>query len=276
MEQTKKEILFKTRRKIFAFNSGNNPSIFQSRGIDFREIKEYAFGDEIRKMNWKVSAREQKPYVNLFNEERSLNVLVVFLVSGSIYFGTQRLKQESMAEVLSILSYSTLKNSDNLSTLLFSDKEEFFHAPTKSMGSLENLLDVSLSINPLSKKVNYDALGAYIANRIKRKSIIFVIGDFYGDVALNTLVSKNEVYAIVVRDRFEEFPKLQGNHTLVDPNTMKQSAFSLSSSQLKAYSKRLEENDTKLISHFKKHKIRHVKLYTDEEPYDKLFEMFRG
>ena len=276
MMQTKKAILVKTKRKIFALHSGNHPSIFESRGIDFREIKEYTFGDEIRKINWKVTAREQSPYVNRFNEERSLNVLVVFLVSGSIFFGTQKLKQESMAEVLSALSYATLHQSDYLSTLFFSDKEEFFHAPTKHMGSLERLLDVALTLNPLSKTVDYTALNNYVMNRIKRKSLIFVIGDFYGDVDLSALTAHNEVYAIMVRDHFEEIPKLRGEHTLIDPNTMRQISFSLSGSQLKAYTKRLEEQDAHTIAHFKKHKIKHTKIYTDEEPYEKLFELFRG
>ncbi|QIR75684.2 DUF58 domain-containing protein [Sulfurospirillum diekertiae] len=274
--QTQKAILVKTKRKIFALHSGNHPSIFESRGIDFREIKEYTFGDEIRKINWKVTAREQSPYVNRFNEERALNVLVVFLVSGSIYFGTQKLKQESMAEVLSALSFATLHQSDYLSTLFFSDKEEFFHAPTKNMGSLERLLDVALTLNPLSKTVDYTALNTYVMNRIKRKSLMFVIGDFYGDVDLSALMARNEVYAIMVRDHFEESPKLQGEHTLIDPNTMHQSSFSLSGSQLKAYAKKMEEQDARTIAHFKKHKIKHTKLYTDEEPYEKLFELFRG
>ena len=276
MKQTKKAILVKTKRKIFALHSGNHPSIFESRGIDFREIKEYTFGDEIRKINWKVTAREQTPYVNRFNEERSLNVLVIFLVSGSIYFGTQKLKQESMAEVLSSLSFATLQQNDYLSTLFFSSKEEFFHAPTKQMGALERLLDVALSLNSLSKEVDYTELNHYVKNRIKRKSLIFVIGDFYGDVNLSALVGRNEVYAIMVRDHFEECPKLQGEHTLIDPNTMRQTSFSLSGTQLKAYVKRLEEHDSKTIAHFKKHKIKHTKLYTDEEPYEKLFELFRG
>lgn len=276
MKQTKKAILVKTKRKIFALHSGNHPSIFESRGIDFREIKEYTFGDEIRKINWKVTAREQTPYVNRFNEERSLNVLAIFLVSGSIYFGTQKLKQESMAEVLSSLSFATLQQNDYLSTLFFSSKEEFFHAPTKQMGALERLLDVALSLNPLSKEVDYTELNHYVKNRIKRKSLIFVIGDFYGDVNLSALVERNEVYAIMVRDHFEECPKLQGEHTLIDPNTMRQTSFSLSGTQLKAYVKRLEEHDSKTIAHFKKHKIKHTKLYTDEEPYEKLFELFRG
>jgi len=276
MMQTKKALLVKTKRKIFALHSGNHPSIFESRGIDFREIKEYTFGDEIRKINWKVTAREQKPYVNRFNEERSLNVLVVFLVSGSIYFGTQKLKQESMAEVLSALAYATLHQGDYLSTLFFSAQEEFFHAPTKKMGSLERLLDVALTLNPLSKTVDYATLNSYVMNRIKRKSLIFVIGDFYGDVDLSALVARHEVYAIMVRDHFEELPNLRGEHTLIDPNTMHQTSFSLSGSQLKAYAKRLEEQDFKTITHFKKHKIKYTKLYTDEEPYDKLFELFRG
>lgn len=276
MIEKKKAILIKTRRKIVAFQAGNHPSVFEARGIDFREIKEYAFGDEIRKINWKVTAREQKPYVNRFNEERALNVVVVFLLSGSIYFGSHKFKQESMTEVLSALAYATLNQNDRISTLFFSAKEEFFQPPTQQEGILDTLVEHALSINPLSKEVDYEALGRYIATRIKRKSLIFVIGDFYGNVNLSALVGKNEVYAIMVRDRFEENPKLLGNLTLVDPNTMQQRLFSLSQAQCKRYHEQLNEQDTHTVSHFKQHKIKHTKIYTDEEPYGKLFELFRG
>ena len=94
------EILIKTRRNIFGQNVGGNPSLFSGNGLDFRELREYDIGDDVRKINWKVTAKADRPFVNLFNEERELNIVVAFMVSGSIYFGTRRFKQELMAEIL--------------------------------------------------------------------------------------------------------------------------------------------------------------------------------
>ena len=174
------EILIRTRRNIFGANAGGNPSIFAGNGLDFAELKEYSFGDDVRTLNWKVTAREQKPYVNVFNEERELNIVCVFLESGGIFFGSKRFKQEIMAEALSLISYSALKNDDRVTTLVFSDKEEFFLPPTRALGSLHVTVPEVLGRDPLGKRVDYAALVGYLNGRIRHRSLIFLIGDFYG------------------------------------------------------------------------------------------------
>lgn len=276
MTHTKQEILFKTRRKIFGFNIGNNTSVFQGNGIDFREIKEYSFGDDVRKINWKATAKTQSPFINVFNEERELNILIAFMVSGSIYFGTKRLKQELMGEVLSILAYSTLKNGDNLSALFFSSQAEFFQPPTKKMGALDNMLDFALRLSSMGKTTDYHAFCDHLNTRVKKRSLVFMIGDFYGNPDLTEIATRHEVYAIIVRDRFEEVPVLEGNYNLLDPNTLQNSPLTLSASQLKKYAKLLRTDDETMLAHFRKHKISFTKIYTDEEPYEKLFELFRS
>ncbi len=268
------EILIKTRRNIFGQNVGGSPSLFSGNGLDFKELREYDVGDDVRKINWKVTAKAQRPFVNLFNEERELNILVAFMVSGSIYFGTKRFKQELMAEILALLSYSSIKSDDRLSTLFFSDKEEFFMPPTKKMGALHITLEKALGMDPLEKVSDYSAFVQYVNERIKRKSLIFVVGDFYGDVDFS-LLNKHEVFAVMVRDRFEEKPQLLGEMELIDPNTMQHQEFMLSPALLKAYQKELEAHDESLITHFDQHRIRHTKIYTDEAPFMKLSNLFR-
>ena len=268
------EILIKTRRNIFGQNAGGSPSLFSGNGLDFKELREYEIGDDVRKINWKVTAKAGRPFVNLFNEERELNILVAFMVSGSIYFGTKRFKQELMAEILALLSYSSIKNDDRLSTLFFSDREEFFMPPTKKMGSLHITLEKALGLDPLEKESDFSAFVRYINERVKRKSLIFVVGDFYGDIDLS-LLNKHELFAVIVRDRFEEEPKLFGEMELVDPNTMQNEEFMLSPKIMKSYKKALSEHDKKLEMHFDQHRIRHIKIYTDEEPFVKLSTLFR-
>jgi len=268
------EILIKTRRNVFGQNAGGSLSLFSGNGLDFKELREYEIGDDVRKINWKVTAKSGRPFVNLFNEERELNILVAFMVSGSIYFGTKRFKQELMAEILALLSYSSIKNDDRLSTLFFSDREEFFMPPTKKMGSLHITLEKALGLDPLEKESDFCAFVQYVNERVKRKSLIFVVGDFYGDVDLS-LLNKHELFAVMVRDRFEEAPKLFGEMELVDPNTMQNEEFMLSPKIMKAYKKALEGHDKKLEMHFEQHRIRHTKIYTDEEPFVKLSTLFR-
>ena len=268
------EILIKTRRNIFGQNAGGSPSLFSGNGLDFKELREYEIGDDVRKINWKVTAKAGRPFVNLFNEERELNIVVVFMVSGSIYFGTKRFKQELMAEILALLSYSSIKNDDRLSTLFFSDKEEFFMPPTKKMGSLNITIEKALGLDPLGKESDFRAFVHYVNERIKRRSLMFIVGDFYGDIDLS-LLNKHELFAVMVRDRFEEDPKLFGEIELVDPNTMQEEEFILSPKIMKAYKKTLNEHDKKLEMHFDQHRIRHTKIYTDEEPFVKLSTLFR-
>jgi len=268
------EILIKTRRNIFGQNVGGSPSLFSGNGLDFKELREYEIGDDVRKINWKVTAKAGRPFVNLFNEERELNIVVAFMVSGSIYFGTRRFKQELMAEILALLSYSSIKNDDRLSTLFFSDKEEFFMLPTKKMGALNITLEKALGLNPLEHESDYSAFVDYVNERIKKKSLIFIVGDFYGDIDLSML-NKHELFAVMVRDRFEEAPKLLDEMELVDPNTMQHQEFMLSPKVLNAYQKELEAHDENLMMHFDQHRIKHTKIYTDEEPFVKLSNLFR-
>ncbi len=268
------EILIKTRRNIFGQNAGGSPSLFSGNGLDFKELREYAIGDDVRKINWKVTAKAGRPHTNLFNEERELNIVVAFMVSGSIYFGTRRFKQELMAEILALLSYSSLKNDDRLSTLFFSDREEFFMPPTKKMGSLNITVEKALGLDPLEKQNDFGAFVRYVNERIKRKSLLFIVGDFYGDIDLS-LLNKHEVFAVMVRDRFEESPRLFGEMELVDPNTMRNEAFVFSPKVLKNYASALEAHDRKLLMHFENNRIRHTKIYTDEEPFVKLSSLFR-
>jgi len=268
------EILIKTRRNIFGQNAGGSPSLFSGNGLDFKELREYDIGDDVRKINWKVTAKAQRPFVNLFNEERELNIMVAFMVSGSIYFGSHRFKQELMAEILALISYSSIKSDDRISTLFFSDKEEFFMPPTKKMGALHITLEKALGLNPLEKESDFSAFVTYVNERVKRKSLIFIIGDFYGDVDLS-LLNKHEVFAVMVRDTFEENPRLSGEMELLDPNSMEHQELMLSPKLIKAYKKELQTHDELLERHFDQHRIKHTKIYTDEAPFMKLSNLFR-
>ena len=165
------EILIKTKRDIFGTTIGNNSSIFMGSGLNFSKVREYHLGDDVRKINWKVTARSGKPHINIFEDERELNIVIVFMVSGSIYFGSKRFKQELMSEILALLSYSSFKNDNRVTTLFFSDKEEFSYKPTRKIGSLNITLEYALSLMPLSKESKFDSVVEHLNSFLHKKSI---------------------------------------------------------------------------------------------------------
>jgi len=275
IENVAREILVKTKRRIFSPNLGNNATAFVGNGLDFSELREYHFGDDVRKINWKATAKSGQPYINLFNEERELNVIVSFMLGGSIYFGSKRIKQELMSEVLALLGYSVMKNSDRLSTLFFSKHEEGYYKPTKNIAALHELIPTALSFDVLEKEVNYEAFNNYVLSRFKQKSILFIIGDFFEEVDFSLLAAKHEIYAVIVRDHFEESPQLSGALSLVEPSSMMQSALEFDSTMLARFEEEIAKKDAILYAHFKAHNIRYTKIYTDEDPYFKLNQLVR-
>lgn len=275
MKTKVKELLIKSKKRVFGQNIGNNSSTFVGNGIDFTELREYVYGDDVRKINWNVTAREQKPYVNVFSEERELNIVVVFMISGTIYFGSIRQKQEVMAEILAILGFSAVKNQDRLTTLFFDEKLDRFFKPTKSQNSVIVSLEYALNLDVIGKDINLNQLINFLINKIKQKSIIFLIGDFYHLADFTFLAKKHEVYAVIVRDRFEEEPKLNGEYDLIDPVSKTHNSLEIDANILKAFKNNLKNHDESLKEHFRKNRISFTKIYTDEEPFLKLLELVK-
>jgi len=271
-----KEILLKVKKKVFTGNLGNTLSTFKGTGLDFSEIKDYVIGDDVRAINWKATAKGLGVKVNLFNEERELNVIVAYLVNGSINFGTKRMKQDTMAEVLGYLSYSALKNSDNLTTIFFDERVEKFFKPTKKLGVLEDTIGHALELDAIGKSVDFESFCTFINSTIKKKSLIFLIGDFYGDVDISKISHKNEVYALIVRDRFEENPTFRGDISLVDPVSLGEDDLSLDNSSLKEYRRVMQKRDNALFEHFLAHKVKYGKIYTDDDVYLRISGILKG
>ncbi len=275
-ERVAREILLRAKKEVFTGNLGNTLTAFKGDGIDFAEIKEYNFGDDVRKINWKATAKTGDVKLNVFNEERELNIIVAFMLSGSIRFGTVRLKQEVMAELLAMLSFSAIKNADRLTTLFFSDGMEHFVKPTKNSGVVEDTLRVALDSDPIGKRADFDAFCHYLNSTTRQKSIVLLIGDFYGDIDLSTIAHRHQIYALIVRDRFEEYPDLEGEFTLVDPVTLEGSELVMSRAVAQKYHAMRNAEDEKLYEHFLEHKITHGKIYTDEDIYVRASQILKG
>lgn len=276
MNYKAKEILLRAKKDVFSGNLGNNLTTFKGDGLDFHEIREYNYGDDVRKINWKATAKSNAVKVNVFNEERELNIVLAFMMSGSVHFGSVKLKQEVIAEILTLLSFSALYNDNRLQSIFFSDKEEKFFEPTKSESIVHEVLNEAIAIDCLHKEADFGKFCDFINSVVKQKSLIFIIGDFYGNVDLSDIAHKNEVYALIVRDRIEEFPSLVGEFELVDPSTFASDDVSMNQDVAKEYEKMIISHDKKLKEHFLQHQITYGKIYTDEDVYLRLSEIIKG
>ena len=270
------KILVRARRQVFSEMVGNNPSIFQGEGYDFIELREYMPGDDIRHIDWNVTAKMQKPFIKIFREERELNVVLVSVLNGSVHFGSKKFKQESIAEIAALLSFSTLKNGDLLSSYIFTDEMISNSKPSKKLHQIQKNVDDILSFDAINKKVDFKVIADTLFKRLKRKSLILVVGDYFEIPDFRLLAKKHEVVSIIVRDRLEENPPEMGFASLVDPESGAVLEGDFNSSSVKAYSKKVQIHDHKLYETLRKDQIRFTKVYTDGFAGVELRRLFEG
>ena len=270
------KILVRARRQVFSEMVGNNPSIFQGEGYDFIELREYMPGDDIRHIDWNITAKLQTPYIKIFREERELNVVVASVLNGSVHFGSKKFKQDVIAEVIASLSFSTLKNGDLLSSYIFTDKMISHSKPSKKLHQIQKSVDEILSFDALNQKVDYKNIAETLFKRLKRRSLIIVVGDFFEVPDFKLLAKKHEVVAIIVRDHLEEKPPKMGFSSLVDPESGMVLEGDFNASSVKSYAARVTAHDRALYAQLRKDQIRFTKVYTDANASVALRRLFEG
>ena len=208
-----KKIEIKTRRLSDHLFSGEYHSSFKGRGMTFSEVRQYQFGDDIRTIDWNVTARYNEPYVKVFEEERELTMMLMVDVSGSESFGThEQFKRDIITEISATLAFSAIQNNDKVGLLLFSDEIELFIPPKKGKTHVLRIIRELLEFQPASRKTDFTQALRYLSNVMKKKAIVFVLSDFMDegyDNALKIVGKKHDVTGIRVYDRYEEeLPKL--------------------------------------------------------------------
>jgi uncharacterized protein (DUF58 family) len=255
---------------------GNNPSVFQGEGYDFIELREYMAGDDIRHIDWNITAKMQKPYIKIFREERELNVVLVSVLNGSVHFGSKKFKQESIAEIVALLGFSTLKNGDLLSSYIFTDKVISHRKPSKKINQVQKSVEEILEFDAIGSKVDFKFITDTLYKRLKRKSLILVVGDFFEIPDFKLLAKKHEVIAVIVRDLLEEKPPKMGFASLVDPESGAVLEGDFNSSSVQSYTEKVVLHDRKLYETFRKHHIRFTKVYTTSTAAVELRRLFEG
>ena len=201
-----RKIEIKTRGLSSNIFAGQYHSAFKGRGMAFSEVREYQFGDDVRDIDWNVTARFRRPFVKVFEEERELTLMLLIDVSGSLDFGTtQRTKREMATEMAAILAFSAIQNNDKIGVIFFSDRIEKYIPPKKGRKHILYIIHEMLDFKPESKRTNVAAAIEYLTRVMKRRCIAFVVSDFYAENSfqkeLQIANSKHDVVAIQVYDQ---------------------------------------------------------------------------
>ena len=203
-----KQIEIRTRGVVNEIFSGEYHSVFKGRGMEFSEVREYQIGDDIRSIDWNVSARFGHTYVKVFEEERELTLMLLVDMSGSLVFGSvEKTKQQIAAEISAILAFSALKNNDKVGLILFTDDIEKFVPPRKGNSHVLRIIREILSFEPQGNKTDIKGALEYFNHSIKKKSIVFLISDFIDeeyDKILKIVSKKHDLVCIHLEDPREK------------------------------------------------------------------------
>ncbi len=202
-----RQLEIRTRGMVNQVFSGEYHSVFKGRGMEFSEVREYQFGDEIRTIDWNVTARLDHPYVKVFEEERELTVMLLVDMSGSQFFGSQAsLKRDIAAELSAILAFSAMKNNDKVGAILFTDQIEKFIPPRKGRTHALRIVRELLSFEPQRRTTSLNTALEYMNHIQKKRSIVFLISDFMDggyESALRIVGKRHDLIGLILKDPHE-------------------------------------------------------------------------
>ena len=275
MNTALKALQLKARHQVYTLLSGHNLSKLHGEGYDFSELREYQMGDDIRKINWTITAKLGKPYIKELHANRELSVVVCALMDGSLYFGSGNAKQEKLTEVATLLGYAAQQNSDLFTGLSYTQNKTNTTPPTKQLYHIEQFSKTLYESSLLDTTLDCQTAIQNLFKRLHKPSLVFIIGDFLEEIDLSLMAQKHEVIAVIIRDRNEESPKKLGEVTLNDPQGGEKIDTYFGQKSIEKYLAKLKENDDKLREHFARYDIRSVKIFTDDEVIGKLMGLFR-
>lgn len=271
----------KTRGMVETAFAGQYRSIFKGRGMNFEEVREYQPGDEVRTIDWNVTARYGEPFVKKFTEERELTVMLLVDVSASGNFGSVELsKRELAAEVACLFAFSAIRNSDKVGLILFSDHVELFIAPKKGRAHILRLIREILFFEPKGRGTDpADALN-FLNQVVHRRSVVFLISDFQTpqfSKELSVTSRRHDLIAVPIIDpREEELPNV-GRVTLEDAETGEQIEINTSDASARlAFVTAVQEREVARLREFRRRRIDTISLRTNEDYVPALRAFFRN
>ena len=276
-----RKVEIKTRRLSANIFAGQYHSAFKGRGMAFSEVREYQFGDDVRDIDWNVTARFHRPYVKVFEEERELTVMLLIDVSGSLDFGTEvQTKRDMVTEIAATLAFSAIQNNDKIGVIFFSDKIEKYIPPKKGRKHILYIIREMLDFKPESRKTDVRQAIEFLTSVSKRRCTAFVLSDFYvrQDFEQSLIIGnrKHDIVAIQVYDRrAKELPDV-GLMKVVDSETGFEQYIDTSSKKLRnAYSKYWANRQNNLMETFNRSNVDNISIATNEDYVRSLLMLFK-
>ncbi len=287
MPQTKqilkkvKKIEIKTKHLVDGLLQGAYHSVFKGRGIEFSEVREYIPGDDIRTIDWNVTARMNSPFVKEFIEERDLTVYIVLDISASNDFGSEKSKKEAAVELAASLMFAALRNNDRVGLCLFTREVERFIAPRKGRKHILKLIRDMIEFNPKEKTTEITPTLVFLSKVIKKRSIVFILSDFLAEAnfekEFKMLRNKHDVIAVNINDIRESIIPDVGYIELEDEETGEQLLLDTSDEEFRReYSNIIKKRNKELNNKLRRLRIDLVQLKSDEPfeiPLKRFFRM---
>ncbi len=276
-----REIEIKTRGVVNEVFSGEYHSVFKGRGMEFSEVREYQIGDDIRSIDWNVTARFGHPYVKIFEEERELTLMLLVDMSGSEVFGTfEKTKQQIAAELSAILAFSAMKNNDKVGLILFTDRIEKFVPPKKGRSHVLRLIREILSFEPEGNETDIKSALEYFNSTIKKRSIVFLISDFLDEGyerILKTVGRKHDFIGVILEDPREKAIENFGLVKFKDLETGEVRWIDTSDkSVMQFYKEKIKELENRRKSVFISGGLDKIEIRTNESYIKPLIQFFRA
>lgn len=276
-----RKIEIKTRGLSSNIFAGEYHSAFKGRGMTFSEVREYQYGDDIRNIDWNVTARHNRPYVKVFEEERELTVMLMIDVSASRNFGTvSKLKKNQITEIAAVIAFSAIQNNDKIGVIFFSDKIEKFIPPKKGRTHILHIIRELIDFYPEDRQTNIEQALEYVTSSIKKRCTCFVISDFIDDHnfahALSIANRKHDVVALRVYDQRENVLPPVGMMYLRDAETGEQMWVDTSDKKLREeYEKYAFIREKELDATFKRAGVDVANIRSDEDYVRALITLFK-
>ncbi len=275
-----RHIEIRTKRLVNDMLAGQYQSVFKGRGMAFDEVRKYQPGDEIRLIDWNVSARMNDTFVKVFVEERELTVMLLVDMSGSGLFGSrEQVKREMAAELAALLAFSAIKNNDRVGLIIFTDTVEKFVPPKKGKKHVLRVVTEILSYEPTSKKTRVESGLRFLGNVARRQSVAFLISDFIDvdyEHALKVAGKRHDLIPVTITDPLEEdFPKL-GVVLVEDPETGEVEAVHAGWSMRRKYRRYVLRQRELRESLFRRLKLDFINIRTDQPFLSPLVQFFEA
>jgi len=271
------KIFYLTRKPVEEIFSGEYRSAFKGQGIEFSEVREYVPGDDIRSINWKLTAKYNHPFIKKFEETRELSIIILIDLSRSMFFGSKKSKKEIQAEIASLLSWAAIVNGDKVGMLLFTDRVEKYIPPTKGRNQIMKLIREVISYEVETKNTDIKEALSYLNRMLKKRAVVFILSDFLSDFnyekILKVTSKKHEVIPIQILDLWEEEINFKGNIFFEDSETGE--LYFLTREKIKHINDNMRKRIKKQQEFFKKINLDFIKVRTDRDYLNEILLFFK-